>query len=59
MAVDTNTRFRPMHSEADEEQSLLHPRRESSCGTIFLMVCIGTGLGCLFVAIREASGMPT
>lgn len=48
-----------MHSEADEEESLLHPRRESSCSTIFLMVCIGTGLGCLFVAIREASGMPT
>jgi hypothetical protein len=46
-----------MHSEAEEEHPLLRPRQGSHCGTICLMVVIGVGLGCLFVAIREAAGM--
>jgi hypothetical protein len=46
-----------MHSESDEEQALLRPRQGSHCGAICLMVAVGLGLGCLFVAIREAVGM--
>lgn len=41
----------------DEEQALLSPRRVSHCGTVCFMVAVGLGLGCLFVAIREAMGM--